>query len=181
MRRSDPLRDVERLIPRVYAYVAYRIGDGPDAEDLTSEVLERALRYRFTFDEDRGEPVAWLLGIARRCVADAVTGRRDLPVAEPEPADELDLSSLEDDAVRRLELRAAVAKLDERSRELLALRYGADLTGRQIADLLGERTNTVEVALHRTLQRLEAILGRPARQADEPASPAAAELPSPRL
>ena len=49
-------------------------------------------------------------------------------------------------------------QLDERARELIALRYGADLTARQIGEVLGERTNTVEVALHRALARLRAIL-----------------------
>jgi len=182
MIRADPLRGVESLIPRVYAYVAYRIGDGPDAEDLTSEVLERALRYRATFDRRRGEPIAWLLGIARRCVADASGAPREQPVAEPgQQAPELDPRSLEEDATRRLELRAAVAQLDERTRDLIALRYGADLTARQIAELLGERTNTVEVALHRTLQRLEAILGGSAEPARDPAPHVPAELPSPRL
>jgi len=40
--RSDPLANPEPLIRRVYAYVAYRLGDGPDAEDVTSQVFERA-------------------------------------------------------------------------------------------------------------------------------------------
>jgi DNA-directed RNA polymerase specialized sigma24 family protein len=48
--------------------------------------------------------------------------------------------------------------LDERDRELLALRYGADLKARQIAELLGERTNTIEVALHRALGRLRKLM-----------------------
>ena len=41
MFRVDPLANPEPLIKRVYAYVAYRVGDGPDAEDLTSETFER--------------------------------------------------------------------------------------------------------------------------------------------
>ena len=44
--RRDPLANPEALIRRVYAFAAYRLGDGPDAEDVTSEVFERALRYR---------------------------------------------------------------------------------------------------------------------------------------
>ncbi len=40
----DPLRDPESLIRRVHAYVAYRLGNGPGAEDVTSDVFERALR-----------------------------------------------------------------------------------------------------------------------------------------
>ena len=61
-------------------------------------------------------------------------------------------------SVQRIELQQAMARLDERSREVLALRYGADLKAREIADILCLRTNTVEVALHRALERLRAIL-----------------------
>ena len=58
----------------------------------------------------------------------------------------------------RLELRSAMANLDDRDRELLSLRYGADLTARQIAELLELKTNAVEVALHRALGRLRGEL-----------------------
>ena len=50
----DPLADPERSIRAVYAYVAYRVGPGPDAEDITSDVFERALRYRASYDPKRG-------------------------------------------------------------------------------------------------------------------------------
>ena len=68
MFRVDPLANPEPLIKRVYAYVAYRVGEGPDAEDLTSETFERALRYKKSYDSSKGEPIAWLIGIARRCI-----------------------------------------------------------------------------------------------------------------
>jgi RNA polymerase sigma-70 factor (ECF subfamily) len=155
--RRDPLADPAPLVRRVYAYVAYRLGDGPDAEDVTSDVFERAVRYRSSFDGRRGDALPWLLGIARRCIADAGAARVPIPSDDlPEPADP---RPLEEDAVRRLELRAAVEQLDPRSRELVALRFGADLTARQIAELLDERTITIEVALHRALRRLEEVLG----------------------
>jgi RNA polymerase sigma-70 factor (ECF subfamily) len=145
------LTNAPELIRRVYSYVAYRIGDGPDAEDVTSEVFERALRYRQTYDANRGEPLAWLLGIARRCVEDAV--RR--PQADgTEPPDTSSAEDLEREAVDRLTVAAAIGQLDERAKDLVALRYGADLTAKQIGDVLGLTTNAVEVALHRTLGRL---------------------------
>jgi len=156
MWRRDPFDDPRPLIRSVYAYVAYRIGDGPDAEDVTSETFARALRYRDSFDARRGEPIAWLIGIARRCLADALLRRPLQPLDEsaelPAPVD------LERDTVRRLELRAAVAGLDDAGRELVALRFGADLTARQIAELTGKSTHAVEVALHRTLERLRRSL-----------------------
>ena len=155
MLRRDPFTDPEPLIRRVYAYVAYRIGDGPDAEDVTSEAFARALRYRESFDESKGDAVAWMIGIARRCIA-AHFAEREATVAEtpdaPAPG------NLADDALRRLELARAMATLPERDRELVALRYGADLTAKQIAELLGLRVNTVEVSLHRVLRRLRVAL-----------------------
>jgi RNA polymerase sigma-70 factor, ECF subfamily len=153
----DPLEDVEQLIPRVYAYLAYRLGNGPDAEDLTSECFERALRYRHRYDAGRGEPLAWLIGIARRLVAD----HRSRGWHE-----ELDLDAgpttddLSEEAVRRLSVRAAVAQLAPRDQELVALRYGADLTARQIGALIGMSTHGVEVALGRAEERLRSALER---------------------
>lgn len=44
----DPPASPEPLIRRVYAYVAYGIGDGPDAEDITSDTFERAATGRAT-------------------------------------------------------------------------------------------------------------------------------------
>jgi RNA polymerase sigma-70 factor, ECF subfamily len=148
--RHDPLSNPEPLIRRVYSYVAYRIGDGPDAEDITSETFERAVRYRKSYDPRKGEPLAWLIGIARRCIEGrppALEFAVDLP-------DQPDVHELEDETLRRLALSGAVGRLEARDRELIALRYGADLTARQIAGLLDLKTNAVEVALHRALGRL---------------------------
>ena len=165
----DPLANPEPLIRRVYAYVAYRIGDGPEAEDITSETFERALRYKHSYDRSKGEPAAWLIGIARRCLAAALPPG---PVTDevdevPAPGD------LEEQSARRLDLQAALAKLSQRDRELLALRYGADLTAAQIGELLELATNAVEVALHRARERLAAILA----DADDGESPEAGMEP----
>jgi len=156
MKLRDPLANPAPLIRRVYSYVAYRIGDGPEAEDVTSEVFERALRYRSSYDESRGRPLPWLLGIARHCVNDALLRRP--PVSNLETWEQPSNEDLEGDAVRRLTLSAALSGLDDRARDLLALRFGADLTARQIAEILGVKTNAVEVALHRTLARIRADL-----------------------
>jgi RNA polymerase sigma factor (sigma-70 family) len=140
----------------VYAYVAYRIGDGPDAEDVTSDVFERALRYRDRYDPSRGEPVAWLIGIARRRVNGALAASRPLATERP---DDTAPGNLEEATMRRLTIAEALNKLAERDRELIALRYGADLTAAQIAEIVGARTNAIEVALHRALGRLRVELG----------------------
>jgi RNA polymerase sigma-70 factor (ECF subfamily) len=165
--RRDPLANPEALLRRVYAYVAYRVVDRTEAEDITSETFERALRYRDSFDDRKGDGVAWLLGIARNCIYDARLRARPA-VEREEPA----AFRLEDDVVTRLSLAQALATLSERDRELLALRYGADLKTREIAALLEQRTNAVEVALTRARARLAAALEQD--EASEP-SPARRE------
>ena len=158
----DPLHRPKPLIDRVYAYVAYRVHSRADSEDITSEVFERALRYRSSYDPARGEPLAWLIGIARRCIDD--WRRQQSPhVDADEWADTGDHAA---SAIERLAIAEALGSLDSRERELIALRYGADLSSREIARLLDMQTHAVDVALHRARGRLKELLA-----GDEPAPP----------
>ena len=151
----DPLSRPKPLIDRVYAYVAYRVQSKADSEDITSEVFERALRYRSSYDPARGEPLAWLIGIARRCIDDWRRQQRHSPIDDDEWVDTRDQAA---GAIERLAIAEALGALDSRERELLALRYGADLSSRQIAQLLEMQTNAVDVALHRARSRLKDLL-----------------------
>ena len=155
----DPLEKPEEAIRRVYAYVAYRIGAGHDAEDVTSATIERAVRYRHTYRSSEGPPAAWLIGIARRCIADAVShGAQDrlgvLEVETPQP----DHSGASND---KIDLGRAVGRLEPRSRELIALRYGANLRSKEIAAILDMSPGAVDVALHRALMELRGELVAP--------------------
>jgi RNA polymerase sigma-70 factor (ECF subfamily) len=154
MMPTDPLRQPKPLIDRVYAYVAYRVHSRADSEDITSEVFERALRYRSSYDPSRGEPLAWLIGIARRCIDD---WRRQLgPQAAPD--EWVHTADHAASAIERLAIADAIGALDPRERELIALRYGADLSSRQIAQLLDMQANAVDVALHRARGKLKDLL-----------------------
>jgi RNA polymerase sigma factor (sigma-70 family) len=150
----------------VYAFVAYRIGAGHDAEDVTGEVFERALRYRSGYDAAKGAPLAWLIGIARNVLADRALKGADTVAEVPDTQAPGELAH---DSVQRLTLNAALEQLSERDRELLAMRYGADMKAAQIAEVLETSTNGVEVALHRALRRLRDMLEEEAPQ-QRPAS-----------
>ena len=163
---QDPLHDPEPLIRRVYSYVAYRIGHGPEAEDITSETFARALRYRDTYDPRRGTPVTWLIGIARRCEHEAAAQ----PRSASDPPDRAGLSDMAADADERLTVQAAVSRLGDRDRELIALRYGADLTARQIAQRLELSTSAVEVGLHRARLRLREVMEEQPRAGQDESS-----------
>lgn len=162
----NPNRD---SISRVYAYAAYRIGPGPDAEDVTSETFERAIRYRASFDPKRGDSSSWLIGIARRVIADRAMRALPTDVVPHESVEGPEAHSL-----RAIDLAAAVATLGERDREIIALRFGADLTAKEIARVLELRANTVEVALHRALSTLRVELER-----TEVAAPSEFAAPAP--
>lgn len=170
-RRRDPLSDPEALIRRVYSYIAYRIGPGAEAEDVTSATIERALRHRESYDARRGAPEAWVLGIARRCLSEQISNRLPTQAELPEVMTSQDLAA---EAAARIDLQQAIARLSERDQELLALRYGADLSARQIGELLELQTNAVEVALHRALERLRSSLPPVEAAAAGPTGPARA-------
>jgi RNA polymerase sigma factor (sigma-70 family) len=155
VRRADPFSHAAALAQSVYAYAAYRLGPGHAAEDVTAEAFARGLRARETYDPARGRPEAWLIGIARRVIAEHMA-QRELPVAEV--ADRPGPDDHEDRALERITLSDAMRALPDRDRELLALRYGADLTAAQIGQMLDMRTNAVEVALHRALERLRGTM-----------------------
>ena len=114
----DPFANVELLTKRVYAYVAYRIGPGAEAEDVTSATLRTRASLSGELRSEEGRRASWLLGIARRCLAEAPFPRElHLGDSVEEEAASVDL---EDGATIRLDVRAAVARLDERQRELVA-------------------------------------------------------------
>src|SRR4051812_48700203 len=114
MLRRDPFANLEPLVKRIYAYVAYRVGDGHDADDITSATFERALRYRANFDPKRGEPIQWLIGIAQREIA----AHFRLPeTATGDLAEAVDPRDVALDVTTRLDLHAAVESLEPRDRE----------------------------------------------------------------
>src|SRR2546430_2749170 len=127
---GDPLGNPERLIRAVYAYVAYRIGPGVDADDVTSDVFERALRYRDSFDPNRGTPTAWLIGIARH----RLNGERDPTAVSLDDAPELTApTDLEGDLARKLSPGVARSHLHDRHLEMIPLPYAAHLSAPDIA------------------------------------------------
>ena len=159
MLRRDPLANPEPLIRRVYAYVAYRVGDGPDAEDLTSETFEAALRKWRRFDPSRGTPRAWLLAIARSTAldwfrADSRRRRREerSQAADPSPAE---AESFGERLGISPALEDALLALSPGEREVVFLRVVLDLEGEATARLLGITSTAVSTRLSRALTKLE--------------------------
>lgn len=147
----------------VYAFFAYRLGSRFEAEDLTQQTFERALKAWPRFDRERAGVRTWLMAIARNLLTDHFRRGRngarrwreidqvpegELP-REPGPDDDLGLSP---------ELDGALMSLGTRDREILALRFGADLNGPEIAELTGLSVANVQQILSRSLRALRLAL-----------------------
>ncbi len=59
-----------RELPRIYNYFRFRVGDGPLAEDLTSDTFVKAWHNRRRYRRDLGAFSTWLFTIARRVAQD---------------------------------------------------------------------------------------------------------------
>jgi RNA polymerase sigma-70 factor (ECF subfamily) len=147
-------------LPRIYNFFRYRVGDDHIAEDLTAETFEKAWKHRRGYRDDLASFSTWLFIIARRLAADHFRKRRPT-VSLEEAAGLAYYQTLEEEAQERAEfaqLSALLARLAERERELVALKYGAGLTNRAIARISGLSESNVSTILHRLTSHLRAQL-----------------------
>jgi RNA polymerase sigma-70 factor (ECF subfamily) len=139
----------------VYAYVATMLGDRTVAEDVTALAFERAFRRRRLYNPRRGSERAWLFGIARNAALDELRRRTRRSSLTHEPQAQCgDVEDHAEMALRRAVLRAALARLAPRERELIALRFHAGLSHADIAKVIGVSESNAGTLLHRTITKL---------------------------
>jgi RNA polymerase sigma-70 factor (ECF subfamily) len=141
----------------VYAYVASLLRDGPAAEEVTAAAFERAYRKRNRFDPRRGEARAWLFGIARNAALDELRRRGRQAELAADPEDLAGIAAPHESAeqsARRLAVAAALARLEPRERELIALKFFAGLNNAEIAAVLGLSESNAGTKLHRAVTKL---------------------------
>jgi len=146
----------ERSFPKVYAYVAALLHDRSAAEDVTAQAFERAYRKRRSYRAARGSREAWVFGIARNAALDELRRRGRRADLEGDPAD-LASPSLDDHAelsLRREAVRAALDTLEDRERELVALKFMGGLSNSEIARVLGLSESNTGTKLHRAITKL---------------------------
>ena len=155
-RRGDVFEELYRSSrDDVYAYVAALLGDRGAAEDVVALAFERAYRKRRGFRAERGSRRAWLFGIARNAALDELRRRRRTAPLFPDPAADAEPPPVErSDTVLRATVRAALATLGPRERELIALKFFAGLSHAEIAKVTGTRETNAGTALHRAITKL---------------------------
>lgn len=160
-REPEAVRELYfHYFPRVYAYVAYRVGRVWDAEDLTAEIFLKMVEALGQF-EYRGEGsfAAWIFRIAHNAVSQFYRQQRP----EPESLDDLpDIQSddLSPDETLLLKerfqrLRARIGLLSPRRQEIITLRFFGGLRNQEIAAVLNLDERTVAAHLCRAIEDLQ--------------------------
>lgn len=152
--QRDPLRFAELYennFERVYAFIAYRVRNRDEAQDLTSEVFHRALAGIQRF-EWRGMPfAAWLIGIAAKVLADRweALGKR-----QEVAADELEQAGIDAAIEQRAMLFQLVDALPSDQRQVIVRRFVDQRSIREIAQELGRSEGAVKQLQFRAIQTL---------------------------
>jgi RNA polymerase sigma-70 factor (ECF subfamily) len=147
-----------RHVTAVHAFAWARLGDRASAEDVTAETFRRALRALPRY-EPRGVPlIAWLTRIALNLVRDEIERRQRAQrlldaVAAPPPVDGPD-----EDVELRTMVHELVRRLGPDQRQVIELRFGADMPIAEVAVRLGRSADAVKQLQRRAVHELRRLL-----------------------
>ncbi|HVU74818.1 MAG TPA: sigma-70 family RNA polymerase sigma factor [Mycobacteriales bacterium] len=157
MTASDAYEDAFATLYALAYRVAYRIlGVRAEAEDVAAETMARACDR---WDRLRDDPQPWVVTVAARQALDVARGWARRRRLAPPPAP----TTVPDPHVEeRVDLQRVLRKLPRRQREVVALRYLADLSEADTAAALGISAGAVKTHASRGLAALRTVLSDPA-------------------
>lgn len=147
-------------LPRIYNYFLYKIDDREFAQDLTAITFERAWKLRFKYCNAIASPSTWLFGIARNILKEHLRKNKVIeqkidPISQSnELPSNVDVEQVIQQQQDKERLRKIILELPEREQDLIALKYGAGLTNRAIAEITKLSESNVGSILHRTVTNL---------------------------
>ena len=149
----------EYYLPKVFRYISYQVGDMDLAEDLTSAVFEKVLTRLDSYRSDKAAFSTWLLTVARNTVIDHYRVKsRKITVSIEETFDVASEEiSPEEKVIRKEELQKLdthLRELPQQEREIVSLKFGAELNNRQIAKILDLSESNVGTILYRAICKL---------------------------
>lgn len=147
----------EEYFPKIYRYIALRVHNTNEAEDLTEQVFLKALEASSSFTW-RGAPISsWLFRIARNRVIDHWRGDKSdhiLPLNESQPSDDISPEAMAELNADVRQLLEALDKLTRAQRDVIELRFIGGLSVAEVADTLGKTKGAVKVMQHSALAAL---------------------------
>ncbi|MBA4386131.1 MAG: RNA polymerase subunit sigma-24 [Anaerolinea sp.] len=153
----------DQYFPLIHKYVLYRVNNPMAADDVTAEVFERMFIALHRYNPAKAPFGAWLFGIARHAVNDHHRKQKRNREVHTEETDQLIAKDLQPEEVSQLQetdrnLLIALQQLSDREKDIIGLKFAAELTNRQIAKLIGLGESHVGVILYRSMQHLRLML-----------------------
>ncbi|MFC0416772.1 sigma-70 family RNA polymerase sigma factor [Cytobacillus solani] len=145
---------------RIYKYICYRINNHYAAEEICSHVFEVMIFKYNSFSPDKSKFEVWLFAIARNAVTDYFRSQKKRLTFSLDSISDMFLpkSSPEEIVIREDNHEAlfkALAKLSDKERNIIAMKYAAGLKNVEIAELLGVSGSNIGVVLYRCLKKLQ--------------------------
>ncbi len=157
-----------RYAPAIFRFCRRLLPAREDAEDATTEIFMKVRQKLGTYDSSRPF-TAWLYKVASNHCWDTLRRRHIRQDLETGDVDDLPLEHPDPNQLQRLEaehsgkeVRDGLARLPDRARAALVLRYFADMSYEEIAETLGVRRQFVGVLLLRARHQLRDVLGQSA-------------------
>ena len=151
----------EEHFDKIYRYVALRIGDRAEAEDITQQVFLKALQSIASF-RWKGIPFsAWLFRIAHNQVIDYQrkrTKQATVPIDESVVSSSNDPQLLVEQKLNIEQLLSAAKRLTEVQREVISLRFAGELPIAQVAKIMGKSEGAVKALQHSAIVALRKVL-----------------------
>lgn len=159
-RHISPEDFCQRYAAQVTRFAAF-VAQPSEAEDIAQDALVKALRKLNSFDAKRGSMEAWLWRIVVNTARDAQRRAWTRATLPERLGGTASLGSAEEIAIDRLsaaELLSNVRRLSARDRELIALRFGADLDTAHVGEAVGLSAESARRAIGRALDRLRVLI-----------------------
>lgn len=144
-----------RYRDRIYRYVRMKTTSNDDALDVCQQIFTKAFDSIARYRTDQAPFASWLFGVARHAISDflrhapSITYQSGEHAMAPTDVEREVMSILDVERVKTL-----LAQLPDRKRDLLALRFAAQLTVPEISRLTGRKPDAVYKQLQRTIEQL---------------------------
>jgi RNA polymerase sigma-70 factor (ECF subfamily) len=151
----------EAYFDKIYRYVAVKIGDRTEAEDMTQQVFLKALQSISSFNW-KGVPFsAWLYRIAHNQVVDYFRKQNKRPDPLYDEALAVSDSNPQQMAERNMDIEqvlSATRQLTDAQREVISLRFIGELSTAEVAKIMGKSQGAVKALQHSAILSLRKVL-----------------------
>lgn len=152
-------------LPRVYNFFLYKVADSEFAQELTAITFERAWKNRNTYRQKIATTSTWFFGIAKNVLKEYLRKNRlrgqrfvQIPQDTEIPTKDEGIENNIQQQQEKERLRNLILELPDREQNLIALKYGAGLTNREISKITRISESNVGTILHRTVKKLRTKL-----------------------